>query len=56
MDDSVSVILPTYNESMNIENMITGLNKNIKNLKVEVRLLLLRKFNYFFNNVLFFDT
>lgn len=33
MENSVSVILPTYNESMNIKEMIRKLNKNIKNLK-----------------------
>lgn len=33
MKNSVSVILPTYNEGMNIGEMINGINKNIKNLK-----------------------
>lgn len=33
MESSVSVILPTYNESMNIREMIKRLNKSVKNLK-----------------------
>lgn len=33
MENSVSVILPTYNESMNIKEMVRNLNKNIRSLK-----------------------
>ncbi len=33
MENSISVILPTYNESMNIGEMVDRLNKNVKNLK-----------------------
>ncbi len=32
MANSVSVVLPTYNESMNIKEIIFGIKKNIKNL------------------------
>ncbi len=33
MENNVSVILPTYNESMNIKDMVRRLNKSIKGLK-----------------------
>jgi len=33
MENSISVILPTYNESMNIGEIVDRLNKNVKNLK-----------------------
>ncbi|MEK6943393.1 MAG: polyprenol monophosphomannose synthase [Nanoarchaeota archaeon] len=33
MQKNISVILPTYNEGMNIAEMINGINSNIKNLR-----------------------
>jgi dolichol-phosphate mannosyltransferase len=33
MENSVSIILPTFNESMNIRQMVKRLNKSVKNIK-----------------------